>query len=245
MNLHPSEHYHYECADADEKRVYYGYSAWLRGVKHGVATTYAVRGSSEYEPGSLYQECDVERTVDKSPPPDVVYGEWEYDGTITYKVSRWSKVTETLHTWSFKPHPVTWLVVCDICGTTGGETETLPSQNANPIWCRFKLSRAERLAVTDVLSHFDHVCSNCLYRNEMQNQVALRKGDAYVEGLVNIAKRDKETRHTLCEQRCIPVEHRALIEKMAQLRDVRKASDELSKLVRELKRNQENNNGIK
>ena len=246
MNLHPSEHYHYECTDAGEKWVYARYSTWLRGIKPEVTTTYTVRGRSEYEPGSLYLEDDDARTVDKSPPPDIVYGEWEYDGTITYKVSRRSTETETRHVWYFKPYPVTWLAICDICGKTGGETETLPSQNTNPIWSRFGLSKAELLAVTDVITGFDHVCSNCLYRTEMQHRVALYKGHVYVEGLLNISKRDETYRNKVCKQKRIPVEHRALIDRMVELREVRKASDDLVKLMRELKKkSKENNNGIK
>ena len=80
----------------------------------------------------------------------------------------------------------------------------------------------------------------------MQHQVLLHKGEGYVESLTNIAKRDKESRDRLCEQKRVSAEHRELIEKMVELREVRKASDELRKLMRELKKKtKENNNGTK
>ena len=217
MHLEPSFHTH--CLENESSKA--RYAAWLRNLNHGTVRDYALRrrhdGCDVYEHGDAY---DNEGT-----PPETCYGEWE--SSDFYRRGR----EAPYRAWHFLAHPVTWLSVCDICSRLGAEGAQCASRMEG-IWSHTHTATGR--AIRELFGiEYGHVCSKCLLRKDVQSTIARCNGEMYVEQLGYIARMRKESRVKLCNERGIPAEHRAFVETLAELSAVRKASNELKKLIKD------------
>ena len=221
MYLAPSFH----VGNLEDDSVKTKYKLWLKNLNGGVVWDYLLA-----DKGHGYEEAyvDGDGYVGEGNPPETCYGEWE---RLCIEKTKWKRVMQHF-VWYFSAHPVTWLSVCDVCSRLGAETANGVNRTERVGPCG--RGNAMERAVYELFGFsFGHICHKCLSRSDVQATIARFEGDIYVEELGYIARMKKESRDKLCRERQIPPEHRVLIEKMAELGAVRKASNEFGKFIRD------------